>query len=91
MERFAGAQVAGKIIVDMSFLRDENLIWPTFAVPDEKKNPQGKTHWRVDYDLVPIVEGRNLRYEARYPTNSSGKALKTGQVGIAAAFKPGTN
>jgi hypothetical protein len=53
---------------------------------------------------VAIVEGRNLRYEARWPPTdnheeirkrkwageSSYVVLETAQVSIAAAFQPGT-
>ncbi|KAJ5054792.1 uncharacterized protein L3040_001056 [Drepanopeziza brunnea f. sp. 'multigermtubi'] len=79
------AQVAGKIVVDMTFLRDEGRIQPILPPP----GPHGVAHYKVEYDLVAVVEGRNLRYEARYPSNS-GKVRGTGQVSIAAAFQPGT-
>jgi len=84
------AQIAGKIIVDMTRLRDEGIILPIFPVPDEDREMRGKVHYKVEYDLVAIVEGRNLRYEARYPANHLGQVQKTGQISIAAAFKPGT-
>ena len=58
--------------------------------PGENGMSQGKVHYKVDYDLYAIVEGRNLRYEARYPANESGKVQKAGQISIAAAFRPGT-
>jgi len=74
----------------MTFLRERNTILPTFPVPDEDGEIRGKIHYRVDYDLVAIVEGRNLRYEARYPADHTGTARNTGQISIAAAFKPGT-
>ncbi|KAH7305661.1 hypothetical protein BKA65DRAFT_520707 [Rhexocercosporidium sp. MPI-PUGE-AT-0058] len=84
------AQVAGKIIVDMTFLRNEGKILPVLPVPNSDGAHRGKVHYRVEYDLVAIVEGRNLRYEARYPANENGKVQKTGQFSIAAAFQPGT-
>jgi hypothetical protein len=87
---FADAQIAGKIITNMTFLRGEGKILPTFPVADDDGAVRGKVHYKVEYDLVPIVEGRNLRYEARYPANQFGKVQKTGQISIAAAFKPGT-
>jgi hypothetical protein len=86
----ADAQLAGRIIVDMSFLRDKKLIQPIEPDLDVYGDLKGVPHWRVEYDLVAVVEGRNLRYEARWPANKSGKAQKIGQVSIAAAFKPGT-
>ncbi|KAF8849939.1 hypothetical protein BDZ45DRAFT_752274 [Acephala macrosclerotiorum] len=83
------AQVAGKIIVDMTRLRDENKIQP--AQPVAKSGSiRGQIHYKVNYDLVAIVEARNLRYEARYPSGENGRVQETGQVCIAAAFEPGT-
>lgn len=79
-----GASIAGKIIVNMTFLREQNLIQLT--EPEE----DGAPHWKVEYDLVAIVEGRNLTYEARWPAGGNGKVQKSSQVSIAAAFKPGT-
>ncbi|PVH73664.1 hypothetical protein DL98DRAFT_430923 [Cadophora sp. DSE1049] len=84
------AQVAGKIIVDMTFLRDEGKILPMLPVPDDGGVPQGKVHYKVEYDLYAVIEGRNLRYEALYPANETGRVQKTGQISIAAAFRPGT-
>jgi hypothetical protein len=67
-------------------------------------NSAAEPHYKVEYDLVVIVEGRNLRYEARWPARddheqigkrkragkSSYMTLKTAQISIASAFKPGT-
>lgn len=84
------AQIAGKIVVDKTRLRDEEIVLPIFPVPVDDGERRGKVHYKVEYDLVAIVKGKNLRYEARYPTNHLGKVQKTGQISIAAAFKPGT-
>ncbi|KAL2068408.1 hypothetical protein VTL71DRAFT_16506 [Oculimacula yallundae] len=84
------AQEAGRIIVDMTFLRDEGYIQPIMPVYDNYGIAHGKPHYEVTYDLIPIVEGRDLRYEARFPPNKNGQVKKTGQVSIAAAFRPGT-
>jgi hypothetical protein len=73
-------QVAGKILVDMTFLREQGLIKPISG--------KGKKHYRVEYELVAFVEGRNLRYEARYP--AGGKTQGAAQISIAAGFEPGT-
>lgn len=68
----------------MTWLRDSKRLKPI-----ESKSGRGKKHYRVDFELVASVEGRNLRYEARWKgpegTEKVGK-----QVSIAAAFKPGT-
>jgi hypothetical protein len=49
----------------------------------------GKRHYKIEFELVMIVEGRNLRFEARWPAGGTAVAGKT--VSIAAAFRPGTN
>ncbi|KAF7891902.1 hypothetical protein EAF00_008204 [Botryotinia globosa] len=82
----ANTQIAGRIIVDMTFLRDKGIITPVY--PEEGLG--GKEHYRVEYELVAKVEGRALRYEARYPAGKGGKVQKKGQFSIAAAFKEGT-
>ncbi|KAK6602224.1 hsp70 protein-like protein [Botrytis cinerea] len=82
----ANAQIAGRIIVDMTFLRDKGIITPVY--PEEGKD--GKKHYRVEYELVAKVEGRALRYEARYPAGEGGKVRGHGQFSIAAAFREGT-
>ena len=74
----------------MTRLREDGTILPIFPVADDDGERRGKVHYKVEYDLVAIVEGRNLRYEARYPANHFGKVQRTGQICIAAAFKPGT-
>ena len=79
-----GAKHIGTIETDMSFLRereDFELVRPA----------QGHTYYSVEFDLVPIVEGRQLRYEARWPAGKGkGIKLNEGQVCIASAFRPGT-
>ncbi|CZR65043.1 uncharacterized protein PAC_14943 [Phialocephala subalpina] len=95
---FKGAIEAGRIIVDMTFLRDEGKITPIYPEVygseegeyDEEEDIRGKPHYLITYDIVPIVQGRNLRYEVRYPAGEPGKTQKIGQICIAAAFTPGT-
>lgn len=86
----------------MTFLRDEHKLTPIYPKEDEEdreyqeyenganEGTKGQVHYEITYDLVVTVEGRNLRYEARYPAGSRGKVLKTGQISIASAFRPGT-
>jgi hypothetical protein len=93
-----GAEIAGSIEVDMSFLKDLGYIQPT--EPSESSVHYGKKNKRyylVEFDLVMILDGRNLRYEARWPPSKQlekfGQAQKvqaSGQICVAAAFKPGT-
>ncbi|KAJ4299563.1 hypothetical protein N0V90_004809 [Kalmusia sp. IMI 367209] len=92
-----GAELAGSIIADMTFLRDEARIQP--EGPSEfsefSEEPQ-RLHWAVHFELVMIVEGRNLRYQARWPMKKDLHAGQEpdiqaqGQICIAAAFDPGT-
>ena len=81
-----GAEKAGCIVVDMTFLKTEGHITP--IVPEEGK--RGTKHYKVEFELVMIVDGRNLRYEARYPIGDEGQVQQRGQICIAAAFVPGT-
>lgn len=88
----------------MSFLRDEGYIRITQPELDRYSNrPVGKPHYRVEYDLVVIVENRNLRYEARWPSKQAvyscdqvvplpdtPEVKQRGQLSLAAAFQPGT-
>jgi hypothetical protein len=82
----------------MTFLRRDNLIQPERPSISSKYSGSEKLHWAVHYELVMIVDGRNLRYEVRWPPlTKEQKALgewqdtkAQGQICIAAAFKPGT-
>jgi len=80
-----GAEIAGSIVADMTFLKTEGLIVPV----DPEEGLKGKRHYKVEYELVLIVDGRNLRFEARYP--AGGEVRGVGQISIAAAFQPGTD
>ncbi|KAF2175978.1 hypothetical protein K469DRAFT_608704 [Zopfia rhizophila CBS 207.26] len=92
-----GAERAGHIVADMTFLKDRGLIQP--EAPSHystfRLNPQ-RRHWVVNFELVMIVDGRNLRYEARWPPTEDlefGEEQTVHAVGqecIAAAFQPGT-
>jgi hypothetical protein len=96
-------QIAGTIVTDMTFLRDEGHIDITYPEPDD----YGVTrppYYKVEYDIVVTVEGRNLRYEARWAPKDNDQGSKkrkrsgqhrsevvqTAQVSIASAFRPGT-
>ncbi len=69
----------------MTFLKTQHIIQPVDPEPGTK----GKRHYKVQFELVMIINGRNLRYEARYP--AGGQVQESGQISIAAAFHPGTN
>ncbi|KAF8853665.1 hypothetical protein BDZ45DRAFT_628746 [Acephala macrosclerotiorum] len=85
-----GAYEAGRIVIDFTFLRDEGKIHPIRAKQDEDGNTIGQDYYEVTYDLVVIVEGRNLKYEAIYPPGGKGTVRMVKQISIAAAFLPGT-
>jgi hypothetical protein len=64
-----GSLLAGEIVADMTFLRDEKRIekLPTAPLPGARRGAKQEYHWAVEFDLVMIIDGRNLRYEARWP------------------------
>lgn len=81
----------------MTFLKDQGLIEPTEPSFYSKYRGTRNLHWEVTFDLVMIVDGRNLRYEARWPPTEDGEEPPTqqavqarGQICIAANFRPGT-
>jgi hypothetical protein len=69
----------------MSFLLTNKLIEPS----DPEEGYKGKRHYKVRFELVMIVDGRNLQFEARYP--AGGETVEGKRFCIAAAFEPGTN
>jgi len=100
-----GAELAGTIIADMTFLKTQGLIqpqppsqWSTYAHSEGDTYTYLRgTHYAVIFDLVMIVNGRNLRYEVRWPSMGDVETFSQhpsvqaqGQINIAAAFKPGT-
>lgn len=81
----------------MTFLRDDGHIKPVLPSDYSTFSGPKARYWAVTFELVMIIDGRNLRYEARWPPSDSPEArvhdqrvLKKGQTCIAAAFKPGT-
>jgi len=98
----ADAQVAGRILTDMTFLRNEGYLDVTYK--DQDTGNPTKPHFRVVYGLVPNVEGRNLRCEVKWlpkgdegdtkkrkrPSHCTIKVIGSGQFSIASAFKQGT-
>jgi len=81
----------------MTFLRDEGHIQPKTPLSWSKYFGSEVLYWEVTLDLVIIVDGRNLRFEAMWPSLEEPEAAThrpsvqgQGQFCIAAAFKPGT-
>jgi hypothetical protein len=94
----------GRIVTDVSVLRDKGYLNIEYPEADRDGVVRGRPHYRVEYDLVVIAEGRNLKYEARWPVMNNHQeikkrkragqqefvALETAQISIASAFQPGT-
>ena len=82
----------------MTFLKDQGLIQPEPpSVYSTHYGTKAAHFWSVTFQLVMIVEGRSLRYEARWPAPKNNEPIvynqdvhAKGQICIAAAFKPGT-
>jgi len=82
----SGAEQAGEIRVDLTSLkahRDRYL--------QKRRNKDNKlyTFWEIHADLCLIIDGRNLRIEARSPENSE-EVTSLKNFSIAASFVPGT-
>jgi hypothetical protein len=79
--------VAGEIIVDMTFLKDQGRIHPT--IPEA--GAPGKPHYKVEFNLVITVSGRSLRFEAHWLGVPGGRVIESRETCIAAAFQSGTS
>jgi len=51
--------VAGDIVVDFTFLREQGLIQPVEPEPGTK----GKRHYKVNYDILIRIVDRDLKCE----------------------------
>jgi hypothetical protein len=82
----------------MTFLKTEGHIQPEPVSVASAFVGKGKRVWVVEFELVVIVDGRNLVYEACWPISKQGEdamivqqeVCARGQTCIAATFKPGT-
>ncbi|KIX02790.1 uncharacterized protein Z518_08732 [Rhinocladiella mackenziei CBS 650.93] len=83
-----GAEEAGRILVDLTSLimRTENPIRP---VTHRNSEGEAYTFYEIEFDLCLIIEGRNLRFEARSPEDPD-KVNASTSFSIAASFVPGT-
>ncbi|PMD44863.1 hypothetical protein L207DRAFT_240865 [Hyaloscypha variabilis F] len=84
-EKNRGATVIGVIETDMTFLKERNIIQPV----ESEEGVRAKRYYKIEYELVMIVNGRNMTWEVRYPFGGEGQVR--GQLSIAAAFSPGTS
>lgn len=70
----------------MTFLKDD----PNFKPVEPENGEKGQLHYRVEFELVIKIDGRNLRFEAKYPPGEHGEVVGTRQISIAGSFQPGT-
>lgn len=81
-QRQPGAKEAGNIQTDFTkWKKNLKITRPDSGVP----------YYQITYDLVRVLDGRNFKFEARYPSGTSRrKAQGIAQICIASTFKPGT-
>lgn len=77
------AEEVGRILVDLTFLREQGRIQLTREILPN--GVYGKRHYRVAYTMVIKAIGRDLRCYAIY----NGQTVKRARINIASAFKPG--
>ncbi|KAF7922130.1 uncharacterized protein EAE98_008341 [Botrytis deweyae] len=86
-DRNNDAQIASRIIFDMTFLRTKKLIKPTTV----RRGPISivKPHYQFQLEIFPELNGMLLEYYAKYSTENGKTTVSKGQVSVAAAFAPG--
>ena len=63
----------------MTFLKGSLLVMVN-PQPSSRVRP----HYRIEYELVLVVNGNDMKFEARYPPG--GEVLQSKQICIAAVF-----
>ena len=85
----------GKIEIDMTEFRKQ-LPTPENKYAESAAKMRKRKSIEVTFDLVIIVQGQQLLYEARWPSRSqphlgrSVRKTKTGYLSLAPGFAPGT-
>ena len=88
--------MVGFLQTDLTRLIHERRIQPQHPSIYSTYAGSQKGYWEVHYEVALIVEGRSIRFEARYPVKDAlgpgeqQEVLGVKLVGIAAAFAPGT-
>ena len=82
----SGAERLGKIMVDLTQLRDQP---DKYLRTEDNSDRIAHTFWEIEFDLCLIIDGRNLRFEARSPENPD-QVTSSRNFSIAASFVPGT-
>ncbi|KAI9693060.1 MAG: hypothetical protein M1822_005055 [Bathelium mastoideum] len=90
----AGATLLGKIQIDMTEFRNQ-LPTKETAYADTAAKTAKHRIIDVTFDVVIIVEGHQLMYEARWPSRTQRdlgdvRKTKTGYLSLAPGFAPGT-
>jgi hypothetical protein len=90
MRGHSGAKLLTYVEIDMTHLLHSNPPLPAVAPNVDADAPNANMmHYRIEFGMVMTVEGRNLRFEVRYPKDSD-KVCKSAHVSMAPAFAPGT-
>ncbi|KAF2160207.1 hypothetical protein M409DRAFT_29292 [Zasmidium cellare ATCC 36951] len=90
-----GAELLSDIVIDVSDLRRELPLEPLEPKADvgERTKVKNKNIRVVRFDLVVSVEGKQLKFEARWPpgarTPDEVRIRKSGYVSLAPSFSPG--
>lgn len=100
------AQFVGRIVSDMTHLKNKNLLPIVEPQRDGEGELRGRRHYRIEYDIIPIVKGTDLIWEVGWPSSDTLKNVdsdrkrrrlekyqfkQTAQLSLAPAFMPGTN
>lgn len=77
---FLGAELVGHIMVDLTDLKTKGIVKP--------RGSGKRRHYFIEYDIVAVVDGPNLRFEAHYPQGARNKASikEKASICIAAGF-----
>ncbi|KAL2683253.1 hypothetical protein Neosp_007721 [[Neocosmospora] mangrovei] len=81
-----GAQKAGTLVVDFTFLQKEGLIKPIEPEIDENGKVIGKRHWKVEFLIYLKMIGRDLSCIVK----RDGKVINSCRINIAPGFDMGT-
>ncbi|KAJ9610003.1 hypothetical protein H2200_006333 [Cladophialophora chaetospira] len=82
----SGAEQLGKIMFDLTELKSQPK---KYLTTEDSSDHVEHTFWEIEFDLCLIIDGRNLRFEARSPENPN-QVTSSQNFSIAASFIPGT-
>ncbi|OJJ45229.1 hypothetical protein ASPZODRAFT_548791 [Penicilliopsis zonata CBS 506.65] len=76
-----GWEIAGIVKANMSFLRDGGYIHPI-----QSEDGIGDPYYSIEYDVVIIVDGPNLKFKIQLVHDGKEQVMKQKDLSIAAAF-----